>query len=110
MTKQTTLLRQRMIEDMTIRNMSPSTQEIYVAAAANFSIFHGRSPDKLTFEDVRDYRLHLIGRGLKPNSINPIVGALRTTMGLKEISDQIPYARRETRCRPCWRVTRSNTF
>ncbi|MEA2758062.1 MAG: integrase/recombinase XerD [Methylobacteriaceae bacterium] len=66
-----------MIEDMTIRNMSPSTQKIYVAAVANFSIFHGRSPDKLTFEHVPDYRLHLISRGLKPNSINPIMGALR---------------------------------
>jgi len=98
MTKQTTPLRQRMIEDMTIRNMSPSTKKIYVAAVANFSIFHGRSPDKLTFEDVRDYRLHLISRGLKPNSINPIMGALRffyrTTLGLKEVSEHIPYARR----------------
>ena len=44
MTKQMTPLRQRMIEDMTIRNMSPSTQKIYVAAVANFSIFHGRLP------------------------------------------------------------------
>jgi integrase/recombinase XerD len=44
MTEQTTPLRQRMIEDMTIRNMSPSTQKIYVRAVANFSIFHGRSP------------------------------------------------------------------
>jgi integrase/recombinase XerD len=98
MTKQMSPLRQRMIEDMTIRNMSPSTQKIYVAAVANFSIFHGRSPDKLTFEDVRDYRLHLISRGLKPNSINPIMGALRffyrTTLGRKEVSEHIPYARR----------------
>jgi site-specific recombinase XerD len=98
MSKQTSALRQRMIEDMTIRNMSPSTQKIYVAAVANFSIFHGRSPDKLTFEDVREYRLHLIARGLKPNSINPIMGALRffyrTTLGLKEVSENIPYARR----------------
>lgn len=76
MSKQMTPLRQRMIEDMAIRNMSPSTQKIYVRAVANFSIYHGRSPDKLTFEDVRDYRLHLISRGLKPNSINPIMGAL----------------------------------
>lgn len=99
MSKQMTPLRQRMIEDMAIRNMSPSTQKIYVRAVANFSIFHGRSPDKLTVEDVRDYRLHLISRGLKPNSINPIMGALRffygTTLGLKEVSEQIPYARRE---------------
>jgi Phage integrase, N-terminal SAM-like domain len=98
MSQQISPLRQRMIEDMTIRNMSPSTQKVYVAAVANFSIFHGRSPDKLTFEDVRDYRLHLISRGLKPNSINPIMGALRffyrTTLGLKEVSENIPYARR----------------
>jgi len=98
MTKQISPLRQRMIEDMTIRNISPSTQKIYVAAVANFSLFHQRSPDKLTFEDVRNYRLHLISRGLKPNSINPIMGALRffyrTTLGLKEVPEQIPYARR----------------
>jgi integrase/recombinase XerD len=98
MSQQVSPLRQRMIEDMTIRNMSPSTQKVYVAAVANFSIFHGRSPDKLTFEDVRDYRLHLISRGLKPNSVNPIMGALRffyrTTLGLKEVSENIPYARR----------------
>ena len=38
MTEQTTPLRQRMIEDMTIRNMSPSTQKIYVRAVANFKV------------------------------------------------------------------------
>src|SRR6202167_1732232 len=98
MTKPISPLRQRMIEDMTIRNMSPSTQKVYTYAVANFSAFHGRSPDKLTFEDVRVYRLNLISRGLKPNSINPIMGALRffyrTTLGLKEVSENIPYARR----------------
>jgi site-specific recombinase XerD len=99
MSKQATPLRQRMIEDMTIRNMSQSSKKIYVRAVANFSIYHGRSPDKLTAEDVRDYRLHLISRGLKATSINPIMGALRffygTTLGQKQVSEQIPYARRE---------------
>jgi hypothetical protein len=42
MSKQLTPLRRRMIEDMSIRNMSPSTQKIYVHAVANFSIYHGR--------------------------------------------------------------------
>ena len=68
-------LRQRMIDDMTFRNMSPSTQKVYVRAVGNFSAFHGRSPDKFGVEDVRKYRLHLMARGLKANSINPIVGA-----------------------------------
>jgi hypothetical protein len=71
MSKQMMPLRQRMIEDMTIRNMAPSTQEIYVRAVANFSIFHGRSPDKLSFEDVRDYRLHLISRGTQAKLDQP---------------------------------------
>ena len=99
MTKQMTPLRQRMIEDMTIRNMSPSTKKIYVRAVANFSIYHGCPPDNLTAVDVRDYRLHLISRGLKVTSINPIMGALRffygMTLGQKHVSEQIPYAREE---------------
>lgn len=99
MTRQMTPLRRRMIDDMAIRNMSPSTQKIYVSAVSNFSIFHRRSPDKLTFEDVRTYRLYLISRGLKATSINPIMGALRffygITLGQKQVSEQIPYARRE---------------
>jgi integrase/recombinase XerD len=99
MTKKMSPLRQRMIEDMTLRNMSPNSQKVYAYAIANFSTFHRRSPDKLGIEDVRQYRLHLIARGLKATSINPIIGALRffygTTLGKKEMVEQIPYARRE---------------
>jgi integrase/recombinase XerD len=99
MSKAISPLRQRMIDDMTFRNMSPSTHKVYTYAVANFSTFHGRSPDKLGVEDVREYRLHLIARGLKANSINPIIGALRffygTTLGRKDIADQLPFARKE---------------
>ena len=62
MTKQISPLRQRMIDDMKFRNMSPSTLKIYTYAVANFSAFHGRSPDKLGIEHVREYRLQLMGR------------------------------------------------
>jgi integrase/recombinase XerD len=58
-----------------------------------------RSPDKLGIEDIRKYRLHLMARGLKATSINAIIGALRffygTTLGQKEIAQQIPFARKE---------------
>src|SRR6185369_6270895 len=44
-------------------------------------------------------RLHLMARGLKTTSINPIIGALRffygTTPGNKEMAEQMPYARVE---------------
>ena len=95
MTKQISALRQRMIDVMTIRNMSPSTQKVYTYAVANFSAFHGRSPDKLDLRGRSNYRLHLISRGLKPSSINPIIGALRILLRhhswAKEVAEQIPY-------------------
>jgi integrase/recombinase XerD len=98
-TKQISPLRQRMIDDMKFRNMSPSTLKVYTYAVANYSAFHGRSPDKLGIEHVREYRLHLMARGLKAASINPIIGALRffygITLGQKEIAEQIPFARKE---------------
>ena len=47
MNKPVSPLRQRMLDDMTFRNMSPNTLKVYTAAVANFSAFHGRSPDKL---------------------------------------------------------------
>ena len=51
-------LRQRMIEDLTIRNLSPATQQSYLYAVAKFSRHFGHSPDRLGLEDVRAYQLH----------------------------------------------------
>jgi site-specific recombinase XerD len=77
-----------MIDDMAIRNMSPLTQKAYVRAVKNFSLHFRRSPDALTFEDVRDYQLHLVSRGLEATTINQIMCALRflygTTLGKKD--------------------------
>src|SRR5882757_1634678 len=99
MTKQISPLRQRMLDDMAFRNMSPATQRCYTYAVACFARFHRTSPDKLGIEHVREYRLHLLSRGLKARSINPIVGALRffygTTLGNKPLAEQIPFARAE---------------
>ena len=53
MSQQISALRQRMIDDMTMRNMSPLTQKTYVRSVKNFSKHFGKLPDKLTFEHVR---------------------------------------------------------
>ena len=98
MTKPISPLRQRMIDDMTMRNLSPNTHETYVRAVAQFSAFHRRSPDKLGVEHLREYHLHLVSRGLMANSICVKMGALRffygTTLRRPDIAGQIPMPRR----------------
>ena len=53
-------LRRRMIEEMTTRNLSPTTQRSYVHAVAKFSRHFDRSPERLGLEDVRAFQVHLI--------------------------------------------------
>jgi integrase/recombinase XerD len=55
-----TALRQRMIEDMRLRNFSPHTQEAYVRAVATFALHFKQSPQELTAEHVRQYLLHMV--------------------------------------------------
>ena len=62
---QMTPLRRRLIDDMTVRNLSPATQQSYVYAVAKFSRFFGRSPDQLGVEEVRAYQIHLVGSGCR---------------------------------------------
>ena len=97
----TSPLRRRMIEDMTVRNLSPATQQSYVYAVAKFSRFFGRSPDKLTLEDVRTYQVHLASKGTSWTSLNQTVAALRffygVTLGMAEIPERIAYAREPRR-------------
>ena len=59
---ETSPLRRRMIEDMTVRNLSPATQRSYVQAVSKFSRFFGRSPGTPRQEDVRAYEDHLASK------------------------------------------------
>jgi integrase/recombinase XerD len=90
-------LRRRMIEDMTVRNLSPATQRSYIYAVAKFSEYFGKSPDQLGVEDVRVYQIHLVSKGLAWPSFNQIVCALRffygVTLGRTEIPERIAYGR-----------------
>jgi len=91
-------LRQRMIEDMTIRNLSPATQRSYIHAVKRYSLYFGRSPDLLGLEDVRTYQVHLAAKGIAWPTLNQIVCALRffygVTLGQDEVPERIPYARK----------------
>jgi hypothetical protein len=71
------LLRRRMIEDMTIRRFASKTQHDYVQRVKNFAAFVGRSPDTASFEDVRRYQLHLAASGVGVPALNQTVSTLR---------------------------------
>ena len=90
-------LRRRMIEDMTVRNMSPATQRSYLHAVTKFSRYFGRSPEQLDLEDVRAFQVHLVATGISWPALNQTVCALRffygVTLGHAEIPERIPYAR-----------------
>ena len=70
-------LRRRMIEDMTVRNMSSTTREVYIHNVKKFSQYFGRSPDCLGLEDVRTYQVHLVSKGIAWATLNQVVSALR---------------------------------
>jgi len=90
-------LRRRMIEDMTIRNLSPKTQQGYIRAIKNLAAFLGQSPDTASFEDVRRFQLHLATIGVGVPTLNHTVSALRfffkVTLGRGEIENHTQIAR-----------------
>ena len=94
---QMTPLRRRMIDDMTVRNLSPATQLSYVYAVAKFSRFFSCPPDRLGIEEVRAYQLHLAGLGWSWSHINQVSCALRfffgVTLGRPEAFDRIISAK-----------------
>lgn len=72
-----TPLRQRMIDEMKIRNLSTSTQEQYLGHVARFAKHFGKSPELLGAEDVRAYQIYLINKGTSWSVYNLAVSAVR---------------------------------
>ncbi len=72
-----TPLRQRMIDDMRMRKLSPKTQSSYIRAVRQFAGYLGRSPDTASVEDLRGYQLHLVDHGISPISLNASITGLK---------------------------------
>jgi integrase/recombinase XerD len=97
-------LRRRMIEDMTVRNLSRSTQQSYLYAVAKFSRHFNRAPDQLGMEEVRAYQLHLVAQKRSWSHINQVACALRffygITLGHKEALERIVTGKEPERLPP----------
>ena len=94
-----TPLRQRMIDDMRIRNLADNTQSTYLQQIIAYAEYFHRSPEQLGPEEVRAYQLYLTKtRGLSPSSVSVATGALRflykITLKRDWAIDEIPMPKR----------------
>ena len=72
------ILRQRMIEDMQIRNLALNTQKAYLRQISAFAKYFNQSPDNLGPGEIRAYQIYLINtKKLSPSSMSITVSALR---------------------------------
>ncbi|MEE8302614.1 MAG: site-specific integrase [Candidatus Tectomicrobia bacterium] len=76
-TKTVTPLRQRMLDDMALRKLSPKTQAGYIRSVKRFAQFFGQSPELASPEDLRRFQMHLVEQGVSAISINAIITGLR---------------------------------
>lgn len=75
-TKSISPLRQRMIDDMTMRKLNPRTQIGYIRSVRKLSEYLGYSPAKATAEDLRQYQLHLVQSGIAAGNLNANLSGL----------------------------------
>ena len=90
-------LRQRMLDDMRMRKLSPKTQSSYIRIVRQFAGFLGRAPAPASAEDLRRYQLSLVDRGISPISLNATLTGLKfffeTTLGHAELMAKMQSVR-----------------
>ena len=73
-----TPLRQRMLNDMQLRGLSPKTQAVYVFAVQQFATHYGRSPDQIDEAELRNYFLYLINeKRVAPATVSIALSAIK---------------------------------
>ena len=94
-----TPLRQRLIDDLRLRNYSPRTIEAYTAGVARLAKHFHRSPDQLGVEHLRQFQLHLLAQQVSWSLFNVVVSALRffygTTLNRPDAVPFIAYGKRQ---------------
>ena len=111
-----TSLRQRMIEDMQVRNFSPHTQSTYVLQVSLLARYFSKPPEQLGPEEIRSYQVYLTNeKKLAPSSILIAVAALRFLYKVTlhkdwSVEDIIPAPKNPRSCPSFSARKRSSTF
>ena len=94
-----TLLRERMAEDLRIRNYSPRTVECYVSMMARFAREFEKPPGQLGLAEIRAFQVRLIEKQVSWTVFNQAVCAIRffyrVTLPRDFAVEQIPFAKRK---------------
>jgi integrase/recombinase XerD len=95
-------LRQRMIDDMTVRNFAPNTRVAYLKQVSYFARHFGRSPERLGPEEIRSYQIYLAKeRKVAVSSRTVAASALRflyaVTLKQDRVIEMIPTPKAEHR-------------
>ncbi|MDQ3566201.1 MAG: site-specific integrase [Pseudomonadota bacterium] len=98
-----TPLRYQLVRVLTLKGYSPKTHEAYIGAVAALARYHGRSPERICNEEIKDYLLHLHQeRKLSASSLNVAVSGLRffysqvLDRSLAEIEKTLPRPKQPT--------------
>lgn len=94
-----TLLRERMAEDLRIRNYSPKTVECYVSMVARFAREFDKPPGQLGPAEIRAFQVRMIEKKVSWCVFNQTVSALRflyrVTLPRDFAVEHIPFARKK---------------
>ena len=93
-----TALREKMRNDLRVRNLAENTQISYLQSVTGLAKYYGRSPDQLSVQEVQDYLLHLSQeKHLAWKSCNTIRHGLRffyqVTLGRPTTQFYLPCAK-----------------
>jgi integrase/recombinase XerD len=77
-TLMSTLLRERMLQDLQLGGLVDSTQEAYLRSVRKLVAHYHRAPDQLTEDQIRDYLLYLKNeRKLAASTLNVVFRAIK---------------------------------
>src|ERR1700741_577871 len=97
-------LRQRMIEDMAARKLTPHSQRSHISSCKRFAAWLKRSPDTATPDEVRQFQLYLMDTGTSIGNRNRIMTGVRflfrVTLRRHELAAEVWHIKEPERLPP----------